>query len=342
MTVHQRRPSKINRVPPAGRAARPVAAALAASLVLALSCSLARPGPGPGTIEVTLQSGGSERTFLLHVPPSAVPGTELPVVLLFHGRYGTSAGLEEQTGFSTIADREGFVAVYPQGEGRRWSDGRQGEDWKDIVFVCAILDTLDSFCSCDSTRVFAAGMSNGAFFCNYLAGNRPDLIRAIAPVAGGMACPWPGGFSPEGHVSVLMINGTADPLVPWEGGEVGYERSRRDQGFMYPVEEAFGMWAEACGCTAPADTVDMPDADPADGCTCRRISWQPAGDGTMVELIRVDGGGHTWPGLEDGLGEGLVGLTCMDFDSPEAIWEFFDSVPAGSDGTASRGQGSRR
>jgi polyhydroxybutyrate depolymerase len=263
-------------------------------------------------------------------------------VLLFHGRYGTAAGLEEQTGFSAIADREGFVAVYPQGEGRRWSDGRQGEDWKDIDFVCAILDTLGSFCSYDSSRVFAAGMSNGSFFCCYLAARRADLVRAIAPVAGGMADPWPGSFDPSAPVSVLMINGTSDPLVPYGGGEVGYENGRSDQGSCLPAEEAAAAWAGAAGCPGSPVWTGLEDVDPGDGCTCARLSWAPGEGNARVELIRVDGGGHTWPGLDDPLGERLVGRTCRDFVAPEMIWEFFESLPAGPDSTMGRGRGSRR
>jgi polyhydroxybutyrate depolymerase len=263
----------------------------------------------------------------------------MPVVLLFHGRYGTAAGLEEQTGFSAIADREGFVAVYPQGEGRRWSDGRRGEDWKDIAFVCAILDTLDSFCRYDGSRVFASGMSNGAFFCGYLAENRPDLVCSIAPVAGGLADPWPGAFSPAEPVSVLMINGTSDPLVPYEGGEVGYENGRRDEGSCLPAGEAAALWATASGCAGPPVEQELPDDDPSDGCTCTRLSWSPAADGTRVELIRVDGGGHAWPGLDDTLGERLVGLTCRDFVAPELIWDFFESLQAVPDSTVGRGRG---
>lgn len=287
-----------------------------------------QPGPGPGTVEVGLRSGGVDRTFLLHEPAS--PGAEaLPTLLLvFHGRYGTAAGLEAQSGFSELADREGFIAVYPQGEGRRWDDGRSGGSMDDVNFVCAILDTLDSLSPYDHGRVFATGMSNGAFFCNWLAGNRPDLVLAIAPVAGGMADPWPGGFDPAGSVSVLMVNGTADPLVPWGGGAIGYEDGRRGQGSMIPVMDAFLLWGDENGCTGPMDSLDMPDIDPSDGCTCTRFDLQPGEGGSRVGLIRVEGGGHTWPGLDDGLRDRLTGATCMDFPSPEVIWEFFESIGA--------------
>jgi polyhydroxybutyrate depolymerase len=321
---------------------RLVCAAVGIALAAIVACASAPPKPGPGTVEMSLTSGGVERTFLVHLPGAAsAPAEGMALVLVFHGRFGTAAGVESQTGFSGIADREGFVAVYPQGEGRRWADGRQGEDFEDIDFVCAILDTLQALYRFDPDRVFATGMSNGAFFCSYLAENRTDLLLAIAPVAGGLASPWPGGFAPAGSISVLMINGTDDPLVPWEGGEVGYERSRRDQGCMYPVEQAFGLWAEASGCTAPQDSVGLSDTDPSDGCICTRIAWQPGDSGARVELIRVEGGGHTWPGLEDTLGERLVGLTCMDFVSPEIIWGFFSEAmtPGGTGADRDPGTG---
>lgn len=298
-----------------------IALPAAAATMMAAACAHAGARPLPGTVEYVIESGGVERTFLVHAP-AGMDAEGLPLVLVFHGRYGTAAGLEAESGFSDLADTEGFIAVYPQGAGRRWADGREGDDRTDIDFVEALLASVGRTYGHDPSRVYATGMSNGAFFCCYLAEARPDLLEAIAPVAGGMADPWPGGFAPESPVAVLFVNGTEDPLVPYEGGRIGFDGGRRDNGSTMPIELAASLWAGAGGC-GEMTTVGMPDADPEDGCTCTWTEWEAPPGGSRVALIRIEGGGHTWPGVDNALGEGLVGRTCGDFHSPSVIWSFF-------------------
>jgi polyhydroxybutyrate depolymerase len=320
-----------------------MALAAAAVIPLAAACAHAGARPLPGTVEHTLVCGGVERSYLVHAPAGMDTGG-LPLVLVFHGRYGTAEALEAQTGFSGLADSEGFIAVYPQGEGRRWADGRGGDDGTDIVFVERLLDAVGGTYGHDPSRVYATGMSNGAFFCCFLAEGRPDLLEAVAPVAGGMADPWPGGFAPGSPVAVLLVNGTEDPLVPYEGGRVGFEGGRRDNGGVMPAELAASLWAEACGC-GEMTTVEMPDEDPEDGCTCTWMEWEAPPGGSRVALIRIEGGGHAWPGVDNALGEGLVGRTCNDFHSPSVIWSFFvhctDAGPPDGGRGAGRGGGTR-
>jgi polyhydroxybutyrate depolymerase len=123
-------------------------------------------------------------------------------------------------------------------------------------------------------------------------------------------------------VSVLAINGTADRLVPFEGGGVGLLKKR---GLVLSVAQTVAAWVRANGCTAGPDTVLLPDVDPDDGTRVRRETWTGGSNGSEVVLYTVDGGGHTWP---DGTARARqFGRTCRDIDATELIWQFFQQHP---------------
>src|SRR3989304_2716891 len=132
--------------------------------------------------------------------------------------------MEQMTQFSGLADREGFIAVYPDAVERNWNDARdapniqaQRENGEEFVFIGALIPLLTREFGIDPRRVYSTGISNGAFMSQRLAVELSDRIAAIAPVVGGMA-PRLRERTPKTPVSVLVMNGTDDPLVPSQGG----------------------------------------------------------------------------------------------------------------------------
>jgi polyhydroxybutyrate depolymerase len=196
---------------------------------------------------------------LLQVPATLTRGRPAPLVLVFHGGGATAEGTEHMTGFSALADREGFLVAYPAGVGRNWNDGREVTDstahrekGDDVGLVKALIDAIGREHPVDPRRVYATGMSNGGIFSHYLAARLSARIAAIAPVVGGMAEGIRSTFSPAQPVSVLILQGTGDPLVPYGGG--GVLAGRR--GRIIGTEEAVWLWVEANGCARePASTI---------------------------------------------------------------------------------------
>jgi poly(3-hydroxybutyrate) depolymerase len=140
----------------------------------------------------TLEVAGARRGYLLYLPSSWQRGRPVPLVLVFHGAGGRSAGMARHTGFSRVAEREGFAVVYPDGVGRRWNDGRGiGGARDDVGFVRALVDSLERELGIDRRRVYATGISNGAMFAHRLACDLPGVLAAIAPVAGAAWPDWP-------------------------------------------------------------------------------------------------------------------------------------------------------
>lgn len=234
------------------------------------------------------------------------------------------------TRFVDLAEREKFVVVFPSAWQRNWNDGResanmrsQRENVDDVAFVTAIIDEVRSETVIDPARIFATGISNGAIFSHYLGGHLSQRIAAIAPVVGGMARPYAPDFAPRSPVSVLVIQGTVDPLVPYDGGGILGGR----HGYIIGTGTALQKWTEHNGCRTGPKRDGLIDADPGDGCRVERERWSECAAGVEVELLRKVGGGHTWPGGSQYLPSRIVGTVCRDFNATEYIWEFFKRHP---------------
>jgi polyhydroxybutyrate depolymerase len=279
-----------------------------------------------GSISRRIVVGEQARHYTLYVPASASePAAAL--VVAFHGGMGQGRGMAALSGFSALADREGFLVAYPDGLQGRWRDGRTmprgmtDEHADDVAFVAELLDDAAKFHALDSRRIYAAGISNGAIFSHYLAGKMPDRIAAIAAVAGGIAVDIAPDFKPVAPVSVLIIHGRNDSLVPYGGGPVS-----KTHGSIVPTDRTVRLWLAADGITGAPQTQSKP-AKAAGACDEQWQSWSGGHGASAVTLIALDGGGHTWPGGKQYLPKAIVGAVCPELDATRVIWEFFSQHP---------------
>lgn len=308
---------------------------LAACLVISMLTALlhgaeASPRERLRSVPRTIEVAGLKRTLRLYVPSRLKESKPCPLLFVFHGGGGNGAGVERLTRFSPLAEREGFIVVYPDGMYKTWNDGRASEVSRahreqidDVSFVAAMIDALAGEYSIDAKRIFATGISNGGIFSHYLAAHLSSRIAAIAPVIGGIADPFHRRFKPEQPVSVLILQGTEDPLTPYHGGEIAKGR----RGRIIDTVEAARMWAERNGCSATPGTGRLPNRDPRDGCTVTWTTWSPCREGSEVTLYSLEGAGHTWPGGTQYLPQFVVGSVCREFDATERVWEFFKRHP---------------
>jgi polyhydroxybutyrate depolymerase len=224
-------------------------------------------------------------------------------------------------GFNTRADRDGFAVVYPDGIEQHWNEGlatgqyfAHGIDADDVGFIAALIDLLAKERHIDRKRVYVTGVSNGATMAHRLACELGGKITAIAPVAGNMPTYLASRCAPCGPVSVLLINGTADPIVPWGGGEIEVDRLKL--GMVLSVDETAKFWVNHNHCgTTPVLTQEP------DGGRVRREVYSGGRGGSEVILYAIEGGGHTWPHAHRFLPEFLTGKTSLDAN--EVIWNFF-------------------
>ena len=269
---------------------------------------------------------GLRRSYRLFVPTGLKDAETIPLVLVFHGGGGTGWGTERLTGFSDLAERERFIVAYPNGIGRSWNDGRDTtvsrahrDHIDDVRFIATMIDAISTEHRIDPKRIYATGISNGAIFSHYLGARLARRIAAIAPVVGGIAEPFDKHFKAEQPVSVLILQGTDDPLVPFDGGDVaGGKRGR-----IISTKETVKKWTQQDRCGPTPEIAKILNHDPDDGCEAERSTWSSCRDGTEVTLYTLRGAGHTWPGGAQYLPQRFIGKVCRDIDATEVIWNFF-------------------
>lgn len=293
--------------------------ALRLSLLLAVVAStIGCRSPDEGTVEATLDVGGRTREYLLHAPTSPSTGPR-PLVLVLHGRAGTAVNTEDETRFSAIADREGFVVAYPDGVKRSWHDRREEgpaaeENVDDVGFISALIDKLVKEQNVDPKRVYAAGISNGGMMSFRLACELNDKIAAIAPVIALM--PEKQECTPARPIPIAIFAGDDDPLVPYNGGEVA-----DDKGRVISADATRARFAEMNGCE-PID-YDVTKDDVDDGTSLREMAHTKCKEGAEVRLFTFRGAGHAYPGGSQYLPKAVIGKVSRELDASEAIWSFF-------------------
>ena len=236
-------------------------------------------GDAPGQ----LAFGGEQRTYLVHVPPGPPTG----LVLNLHGAGMNGAAQMAATGYDAVADQHGFVVAYPDGIDFSWADGRgasvpdqRGVD--DVGYLVALVDQLTAQYGIPRGRVFATGMSAGAFMATRLGCQRADVFAAIAPVAGTLASGYP--CAPSQPVSVLQTHGNADPVVPFNGGPMVGRGGSSD---VVAAPAMAQRWRTVDGCPPPVTQ---------QGPGVLRYTSAGCAGGTEVTFVQIDGGGHVWPG----------------------------------------------
>ena len=173
----------------------------------------------------------------------------------------------------------------------------------------------------DKNRVYVTGISNGAMMSFRLACELTGKLAAIAAVAGNMPYDLAQHCSPARPIPVLLISGTADPLMPWSGGEAGSRHVK--VGRVLSVAQTVKFWTDHNQCSStPAITWETP-RDPRDGTRVRQEVYGGGQEGTEVILYAIEGGGHAWPGGYRYLPEILVGKMSQNLDATEVIWNFF-------------------
>ena len=267
--------------------------------------------------KLSITSGGLHRTYNVHIKPNYQIGAPLPLVIALNGRGGTGQGMARLTQFNLIADRENFIVVYPDAVNATWNDGRvEGAGIDDVVFISDLIDKLSKEFNIDTKRVFITGMSNGAVMAHRLACELSLEVAAIAAVAGNIPVIMAPKWEPQRAISVMIINGTKDPIEPWNGGEVHF-------GMMMSVAETVKFWVNKNQCAISPLSIQLPDNGSKDGTSVRVETYAGGKSSTEVILYSVEGGGHTWPGGRQYLPRSIIGRTSRQFNASEVIWQFF-------------------
>ncbi len=281
---------------------------------LAVTCVAVAAEPSERHVRV----GGSERSYLVDLPPGYDGQRALPAVLVFHGGGGAALSARTQTRMSEKGRAEGFIAVYPQGSGvlasrlLTWNattccSYAMQHRIDEPAFMAAMLDDLEANYAIDRARVYATGISNGGMMAYLAACTLADRFAAIAVVSGELTL---ADCRPARPVSVLVIHGSADRYLPYEGGVGAKAIAKHD---ARSVRFAVDFWRAHDRC---------PEAGASERAgSVVRDRYAPCAAGSAVELVTIEGGGHAWPGgapMARFLDEPSTAL-----DATNEIWSFF-------------------
>ncbi|WP_181243463.1 extracellular catalytic domain type 1 short-chain-length polyhydroxyalkanoate depolymerase [Glaciihabitans tibetensis] len=320
-------------------AALGLAALLAVASLAAAAPASATPGGGsnphggrsqcelaPGRSTITVQSGGLDRTVVVHVPTTGKRSAALPLVLDLHGSNSTPTEQLTRSQLDKTAEQEGFIVAAPQGAiplpaGFSWNVPFTATDVAgapdDVTFLADLIATLTDDGCVDASRVYAAGYSGGGRLVSQFACEHPELVAAIAPVAGLRAgaalttaaglVPDPATCAPRKGVPVITFNGTADPTNPFDGGGAPY--------WGYGALAASERWAEINGCKTAKETRVSASVTVVTHRGCKQHA-------AVLQYV-VAGGGHTWPG-GNAAAFPNSGVTTQEISASNLMWNFFE------------------
>jgi polyhydroxybutyrate depolymerase len=316
--------------------------AIALSVALAaLAFKVATPGPParPNTtgqlLHAKMQWEGRTRSWLTYKPIRSEDPSALVLALPGSGQSAEQLRIMTNFGFEALADHNGFLLVYAEAWrdgswlGPEWNDCRKNtrqpahlENVDDVGFVLQVLEATAREAPVDRTRVYIAGLSDGGQMAFRLATEHPERFAAIAavvaqqPTVENDSC-----IEPPGPISVLVMNGTEDPAIPYAGGEMSFH-GWFSAGRAQSTNGTISHWKRPNSIDAPPARDELPDRDHEDASTVVRERWRAA-SGHEVVLYSIIGGGHSLPGGYRGVPDFILGVTNRDIDATEEIWTFF-------------------
>ncbi|HRH70201.1 MAG TPA: PHB depolymerase family esterase [Flavobacteriales bacterium] len=279
------------------------------AILLALCCSLISTLSSQGL--VTFMHNGITREYNLYVPTSYTAGTPVPLVFALHGTTQTGAGIMDFSDFNSVAEANGFIVAYPSGIGGSWNTGLPGASTADdLGLIDTIATILEQQYTIDPLRIFSCGFSAGGYMSYRLACESPRCFAAVVSVAGTMTEVAYNACAPTFPANVLHIHGTSDLVVNYNGGGLTGKS----------VDEVLALWNTWNDCNSTPLITALPNIVTLDLSTVEHHDYAPCTQGA-VELLKVLGGGHQWPGTSNLLAG--LGIINQDIDASEEIWDFF-------------------
>jgi polyhydroxybutyrate depolymerase len=266
-----------------------------------------------------IRTSGKFRKYLLYVPKTYNPSLPTPLVISLHGFAEWPAHQMQISRWNDLADREGFIVVYPGGTGfpMRWrirgdAGTPHGPD-QEVTFISDLIDRLEGEYHIDPTRIFANGLSNGGGMSFLLSCRLARRIAAIGTVSGAFLLPWE-ECSPSRPVPLIAFHGTGDPIVPYLGGP------SHSFDLTFPsIPDWIVTYARRSGCNG--DPCELPATGEVSG-----IQYNNSEQNLEVAFYTIKGGGHSWPG-GGFMPKFIVGNISQDIDATQTIWCFFQKHP---------------
>ena len=259
---------------------------------------------GIGEYEITFQ--GLVRDFIVYIPESYTHESSSSILFAFHGFGGSNNQIMYSSDFNSIAERENFIVVYPQGSSffgfPHWNVGgwTNSSTTDDVSLIDFLIELISQDYNLNQDRIYATGMSNGGFFSFLLGCQMSNKFAAVASVTGSMTTETFNECNPGRELPILQIHGTDDSIVTYNGNSsIG----------SIAIPEVLTYWSSNNYCN-DVETTQLNDSNPNDDFSIERLLFDGGINGSVVDHYKVNGGEHVW-------------FMTEDINSSELIWEFF-------------------
>ena len=296
---------------------------------LLLSLFLISGNPSLLADQVPLQftHDGKTRAYYLHLPVSYDRNRPLPLLLVLHGRSGNGRKIAQLSAFNKLADRHGFIAVYPDSVGSQWNylHGIAGapEGADDPGFLSDLIDKISADYNIDRSRRYVTGISNGGFMAQRLGCGVDRQFAGFASIAAGGYAAMPASCRRDGPLDALYVHGTADKLVPWQG--LGIRSSDgSEQLVTLSITQSLKYWSNHNHCSPEVSVSDLLPRGQSPGTSVSIFASRDCAASADVRLYAVIGGGHNWPGVANAIAPSIAGRVNLDIHASEVVWSFFD------------------
>lgn len=274
-----------------------------------------------------IEYGGLPRSYMIRIPRDTGGEAPLPLVVGLHGGGGRGEQIcTLEGGLPDLADREGLLLLCPDAVEEHWNDGRQIRRYRahregidDVGFVLALIERIHQEYVVDDRLIYIHGASNGGMMTYRMACQAPATFAAAASVIANL--PVDLSCDPSAPIPILIMNGTEDPLMPYEGGQVQFGPTK--MGGVYSTSETVAFWVDANRCQPIPEVTYLEEQAPLDGTRVRKEAYGPCAQGAEVVLYEVIGGGHTWPGGPQYAPRAVIGPVSREGHMGEILWEFF-------------------
>ncbi len=257
-------------------------------------------------------------------------------MLVLHGSNIDGSIMRMWTGytFDELADRYGFIVLYPDGYRKNWNDCRidapfpaKKENIDDVGFMRALVERFHTEQAIEPAKIYAFGYSNGGQMALRLAMEEPRLVAAVTAIGANLPTPDNFACAEQGPTArIMLVSGTADPIMLYEGGEVtlfGYT----SRGTALSAQATAGYFAGRNGVTSAPVTITLTAETGSGALPVTRSVWlnvtrSGVTEYSVVELYTVQGGGHVVP-QERFRFPRINGLTATNLDTPAVAVTFF-------------------
>ena len=287
-------------------------------------------------IEVdSVKIGNIFRSYKAFIPNDVV--TQPKLVFVLHGSTMTTDRMIKVTGNEFNSDHnpsKSRIVVYPQGFENYWNDCRKSATYstnilniKEVDFFKTLIAGFEKNYNVDKNEIYVVGWSNGGHMVYKLAKENPSLFKGFAvvnanlPVESNNDC-----FSKKEPVSILIANGTADSINPYDGGKIVFGDGK-NRGSVISTMETIDYWKNVADCKAFIETKrEVPDLDKSDSSTVTIYDYLCEKNKKKIELIEITNGGHHIPNPNFNEWAEYLGNLNRDINLPLLILEFFDSL----------------